>query len=320
MRILWSIHLYQPYHNCGAESMAHQINKFLIKQGHHVRVILHQSEHFKLSRPEMYEGVELMPATGSVDAFRWADVILTHLDFTQFSMLMAYEAKRPLVHFIHNDTEYACISNAMGNTRIVYNSDWVAKKLNYKWPSMVLHPPCDHEYYNVCEKPEENEYITLINLNKNKGGDQFYKIAEAMPERKFLGVVGSYDEQMVRQLPNVTIVANTPEILEQYKRTKILLMPSKYESWGRTATEAMSSGIPVICTETPGLKENCGDAGVYVKNRNDIKQWVRAIKKVDENYKIISDKCRVRAKELNPLTELQQLENFLYDAKQTYRN
>ena len=32
-------------------------------------------------------------------------------------------------------------------------------------------------------------------------------------------------------------------------------MPSDYESWGRTATEAMCSGIPVICSEANGLKK-----------------------------------------------------------------
>lgn len=320
LRILWSIHLYHPQHNCGAESMAHQINKFLLKQGHHVRVILHQSNHFKITQPYMYEGVEVFPATGHADAYRWADVIFTHLDYTQFSIIMADVAKRPLIHFIHNDIEYSSIVNAFKNNHVVYNSNWVGEKLKYKWPSMVLPPPCYYDTYNTCEIPEENEYITLINLNENKGAKQFYEIAKAMPERKFLGVVGSYDEQMVLQLPNVTIVPNTPEILEVYKKTKILLMPSKYESWGRTATEAMCSGIPVICTETPGLKENCGEAGVYIKDRKNINEWVKAINKVDKNYKSISAKCRERAKEHDPMNNLHELEKFIYAAQQNYIN
>jgi glycosyltransferase involved in cell wall biosynthesis len=227
MRILWSIHLYPPKHNCGSEYVAHNINKYLISKGHHIRVILHQATMHKVDVPYMYEGVEVFPPTGNLDAYRWADVICTHLDYTQFTMLMASGANKPLFHFIHNDIEYSSIVNGMSNNYIVYNSKWVGEKLKYKWPSMVLPPPCDYDMYNVCDDPFENEFITLISLNKNKGGEQFYKIAEAMPDKKFLGVVGSYDEQIIRHdLPNVTIVPNTPDILSVYRKTKVLLMPS----------------------------------------------------------------------------------------------
>jgi glycosyltransferase involved in cell wall biosynthesis len=315
MKILWSIHLYPPDHNCGSEWMAHNINKFLISKGHHVRVILHQALMHKVHTPYMLDGVEVFPPSGQVDAYRWADVVMTHLDYTQFTILMGHEAKRPVVHFIHNDIPYDSVMNAQSRNNVVYNSKWIAEKLKYNWPSMVLHPPCDVDQYNVCENPFENEYITLISLNENKGGKQFYEIAERMPERKFMGVVGSYDPQIVRHdLPNVTIVPNTPDILSVYRKTRILLMPSKYESWGRTATEAMCSGIPVICTPTPGLTENCGEAGIYIKNRNNIDSWIHQIKLLDkkEKYGKVSAQVRARAQELRPENELNQLENFLY--------
>jgi glycosyltransferase involved in cell wall biosynthesis len=318
MRILWSIHLYPPVHNCGSEWMAHNINKHLIAQGHEVRVILHQAEMHKVPVPYILDGVEVFPPTGSLDTYRWADVICTHLDYTQFTMIMAHEAKKPLFHFIHNDIEYTCISNAIKGNYVVYNSKWISDKLAYKWPSMVLHPPCDYDAYNVNDNPEESEFITLISLNRNKGGEQFYRIAEAMPHKKFLGVIGSYDEQVVRtDLPNVTILPNTPDIWSVYKKTRILLMPSAYESWGRTATEAMCNGIPVICTPTPGLKENCGEAGVFVKNRNNINAWVREIDRLDNKnyYQKLSDKARQRAKDLKPLSELIQLEEMIRNAE-----
>lgn len=334
MRILWSIHLYPPHHNCGSEWMAHNINKYLISKGHQVRVILHQGTMNGIEMPYMYEGVEVMPPTGRIEAYEWADVICTHLDFTQYTIIMADMAKRPLIHFVHNDITYSSIENAYRNNYVVYNSEWVGERLQYKWPSIVHHPPCDSNYYNVCEDPEQNEFITLISLNENKGGKLFYQLAEAMPERKFLGVVGSYDKQVIRQdLPNVTIVPNTPDILSVYRMTRVLLMPSAYESWGRTATEAMCSGIPVVCTPTPGLKENCGEAAIYVNRRKkpieidgaythnddgyDLKPIIRAIKKLDDKkyYKQKSEQCRTRAKELDPKKELEQLEQFIVQTK-----
>ena len=329
MRVLASIHLYPPIHNCGSEWMLHNIFKYLISKGHHCRVILQQSEMHKVNCPYEYEGVEVFSATGSLDAYRWADVIITHLDFTQYSIIMAYSVGKPLVHLIHNDIEYNCITKARGRHYIAYNSKWIADTLKYPFPFMVMHPPCDAAYYNVNENPEQNENITLISLNSNKGADIFYGIAEAMPQKKFIGVVGSYDNQIVRTLPNIEIVANTPDILSIYRRTRLLLMPSGYESFGRTATEAMCSGIPVICTPTPGLKENCGDAAIYIGQRlNDtdpgtqqchrgsIHSWVEAIKSLDnlETYNKYSQLCRERAALLNPDNDLAAFESFIYSA------
>lgn len=331
MNILWSIHLYPTMHNCGSEWMAHRVNKFLISKGHHCRVILH---HYK-GDPYIYEGVEVFPATGSVDAYRWADLVVTHLDMTQFTIIMAKSADRPLVHFVHNDIPYSSIMNSRIKVGCVYNSQWIADKIGYKMPGYVLHPPCDADDYKI---ESSREYITLISLNERKGGYRLYEIAKAMPDKKFLGVIGSYDNpgelkmqqmdivNLLMQLPNVTIVPNTPDILATYRRTRILLMPSDYESWGRTATEAMCSGIPVICTPTPGLKENCGEAAIYIGEKIDecepgdpqvslgtVQEWVKAIRSLDnpKTYQKYSLLCTARAEALNPVAELEGLEQFL---------
>ena len=331
MNVIWSIHLYPPTHNCGSEWMAHRVNKFLISKGHKVRVILH---YYKGDIYD-YEGVEVFPATGSVDAYRWADCVITHLDMTQYTIIMAKTAQRPIVHFVHNDIPYSSIMNSAVKVSCVYNSQWIADKIGYNAPAFILHPPCDAEDYKI---ESTKEYITLVSLNERKGGYRLYEIAKAMPDKKFLGVIGSYDNpgdqklqqmdivNMLMQLPNVTIVPNTPDILATYKRTRILLMPSDYESWGRTATEAMCSGIPVICTPTPGLKENCGNAAIYVGSQLDecnpgdaqvdlgpVQDWVKAIRNLDnpKTYQKYSLLCSARAAALNPVAELEGLEQFL---------
>lgn len=331
-RILWSIHLYPPAHNCGSEYVAHHVNKFLISKGHQCRVILHRYD----GPCYTYEGVEVFPATGRVDAFAWADIICTHLDFTQYTIIMANEARRPLLHFVHNDITYSSINNVDSGQGIVYNSQWIKDKIGYKHPSIVLHPPCDINHYNVNEYPGDNEYITLISLNERKGGYLFAKIAETMPDRKFIGVVGSYDNsgpmslsqtQIINMMPpNVTVIPNSPDILSVYKKTRTLLMPSDYESWGRTATEAMCNGIPVVCTPTEGLLENCGNAALYVGSQRqtsepgeasvytgEVKHWVNAIKELDSPtyYEKKSLACRERARELDPVKELEALESFI---------
>lgn len=334
MRILWHIHLYPPQHNCGSEYVAHSLNKYLISKGHQVRVIL---ERYK-GIPFVYEGVEIFPGTNKRDPFAWADVLMTHLDMTQATCLVQMEVKKPLIHFIHNDIKYSCIDGGMRGHHVVYNSQWTKDRIGYRWPGIVLHPPCNADYYDVGD--ERGDHITLISLNEMKGGFLFREIAKAMPNRKFIGVVGSYENKgpenlaqefiikLLQELPNVTIVPNSPDILSVYKKTRILLMPSYYESWGRTATEAMCSGIPVICTPTAGLLENCSYAGTYVGEQlaeqppgdiqvdiGTVKEWVQAIEEVDKDYAKKSVNCRARATELNPISELEAVEDFIQKAR-----
>jgi glycosyltransferase involved in cell wall biosynthesis len=110
----------------------------------------------------------------------------------------------------------------------------------------------------------------------------------------------------------VEVIEHTEDIRAIYKRTKILLMPSEYESWGRTATEAMCSGIPIICTPTFGLKENCLNSAIFVE-RNNIDGWMKEIEKLQgkKEYTEASLKSTMRAKELHPKKKLEQLEQWI---------
>lgn len=326
--------------------MLHHIFKYLISKGHQCRVCLHHASRYNIKQDYTYEGVEVIigKVCGQVGTYEWADIVLTHLDLTQFSIIMAREAKRPLVHFVHNDIPYQSIQQSDYRTYIAYNSQWIKDKIGYPQQGIVIHPPCNRDFYSAETK---GEYITLVSLNERKGGYKLLEIARAMPDKKFIGVIGSYDNpgpmalgqmeivNQLMQLPNVEIVPNTPDIMATYRRTKILIMPSDYESWGRTATEVMCSGIPVICTPTPGLKENCNYAGIFVGSEledvkpgqacvdtGSVEDWVKAIRSLDnpKEYEKYSLLCRQRAAELDPVKELEAFEQFLYSIHEQSRH
>lgn len=345
MNILWNIHLYPPGHNCGSEYYAHNINKYLVNKGHNVRVVLQQAIMHNVKVPYDIDGVTVFGPNGSTDQFLWSDILLTHLDFSHHTIGIGETINKPVVNVIHNSHPYQCIQNARRNNYCLYNSRWIQQKLNYQWASMVFTPPIDYRYFDLGKFPRENEYITLINLDENKGGFILRRLAEAMPNKKFLAVKGSYSEphyfgQASNFPPNVKVIPNTPNILEVYAQTRILLMLSRYESWGMTATEAMCNGVPVVCTPTEGLKENCADAGIYIPAREepdrdanriilkddrdtyDISYLVKQINKLDNDkkyYKVVSDKCRARSRELDPQKGLAEVEHFLYNAVATSR-
>lgn len=341
LRITWIIHLYPWKHLAGSEMVAHNINRYLLSKGHQVRVILMQAGMHHIQVPYTYEGVEVFGPPTQIDGYQWGDIFLTHLDFTQHTIQMGTVVGKPVITFVHNSHPYDSVINARpGNNFVVYNSEWIQKELNYSHPSMIFQPPCDWRQYDIGGDPFNREYITLINLDENKGGKILRRLAHAMPERRFLAVRGSYSEPaqigQVTDLPsNCTVVANSPDILSVYRKTRILIMPSRYESWGRTATEAMCNGIPVICTPTPGLKENCGDAAIYVPERGpivrnkqngdvisddgdtyDIEPLVKSIKSLDDKKKYAkrSQRGRDRSRDLDPQRKLAELEDFIINA------
>lgn len=301
MNILWNIRLYPPGTNAGAEWYAHDLNKYLISKGHTVTVMLP-------GRDLNYELDGVTVSNYDPKIYRWADLVFTHLEPTDRTIADCRRYGKPVVFIAHNTFDYPMVRH-YHDVGVILNSKAALDICGYDQPCrrrMVLPPPIDIDYYKVPRGKEGK--ITLINLNENKGVGLFYQLAEMMPDLKFLGVRGGYHKQVIKDLPNVEIVPHTPDIRTVYARTSILLMPSRYESWGRTATEAMASGIPVICHPTFGLKENCGDAGIYV-DRSKPELWAAAISNVLMGYKKYSKAASARAENLR--TDFSEFDVFL---------
>ena len=105
-------------------------------------------------------------------------------------------------------------------------------------------------------------------------------LAEKMPDVQFMGVKGGYNSQVVySDSKNLTYIENQSDITAVFKQTGILIMPSKNETWGRTAVEAMASGVPVIHSESPGLVECVGGAGIMCMHDHE-DAWIDAIRRI----------------------------------------
>lgn len=296
IKILAYVHGYFPNHNAGAEAMLHQILIDLKKKGHEVKVLTRDPG------ADEYEGVPLFEAGIGKDQIfaEWADVIFTHLDYTRFAVKLGSRHRKPVVHLVHNDRQlkYHNILDKSTAAFAVANSEWIRLTIKRNIPSLVVFPPTIPERYKV---ETSREAITLINMNEAKGGKMFWQLARIFPEKKFIGVRGAYGEQVdyEKELPNVTILKNTPDIQEVYKKSGIVLMPSSYESWGRVAMEAACSGIPVIAAPTPGLKESLDYAGIFAEH-DDVAAWVEAIRFLDneKNYEKYSKLTKKRSREV----------------------
>ena len=315
MKILALLHGYPPLQNAGAEWMLHEMLKFCVEKGHDVEVLMPISE----MKPYVLEGVKVNFDTWAYTqtAIKDCDIIISHLDRAGRSLNICEFYKKPFVQVIHNSNYYGILAakhrpHPLRFAYCIYNSEFTKSDCKYPNPSVVVHPPVDPKRYKV----KRGKKITLINLFDRKGGLFFGDLAKLMPDYDFLGVEGGYGKQNKVNLPNMQYMDNVADARKFYSETRILLMPSVYESYGRTGIEAMVSGIPVIASPTPGLKESLGDAGIFCQLDSPLK-WVDAIKKLDDTkyYNEVSKKCVDRSKEVELMInqELIDMEIFLND-------
>lgn len=61
-----------------------------------------------------------------------------------------------------------------------------------------------------------------------------------------------------------------------YSSCSVFCLPSLYEGFGLPVLEAMSSGVPVVCSKVPALQEVGGNAPVFA-DIGDTEAWKRAI-------------------------------------------
>jgi glycosyltransferase involved in cell wall biosynthesis len=175
----------------------------------------------------------------------------------------------------------------------------------------------------------EGECITLVNANVLKGAALFFELAKRFPTKKFLGVRPYYNIVKVPEIyPNIEWMDIQDDIRTVMRRTKILLVPSKYESWGRVAFEAMYNGIPVVYSapmdslnserrasgSTEGMDEWI--AGSQFKcDYFNIEEWEDALNALDDpdTYKEYSDKAYDRTYSMEVFQDIPVVERKIVD-------
>ena len=176
--------------------------------------------------------------------------------------------------------------------------------------------------------------ITIVNANVMKGLGIFLELARRFPNKKFLGIRPYYNKINVPEnIQNIEWINIQDDIRTVLQRTRIMLVGSMYESWGRVAFESMYNGIPVLHTKpfertdsrarpsgsTEGMCEWIKDSQ-FACSYDTIDDWENAVKALDdpETYASYSKKAYDRTYEMDVFSDITTVERKLIDYANTY--
>lgn len=181
--------------------------------------------------------------------------------------------------------------------------------------ALVVHPPINP--LPPKTKPKGDAY-TLLSSLVNKGVEVVIELAKRYPDRRFIIVRSPAEpthglknlEEIVADIPNIELHPRVaPEEVHKYfEQTRILLAPSRYETYGMSAIEAAGYGIPCVHVDTPHVREGIGEAAVLIAPLN-VEQAAQGIEKIESDYEAYSKSARLRAEWLQK-RQKQELAEF----------
>ena len=139
----------------------------------------------------------------------------------------------------------------------------------------------ESEFFEAAELPfgrsgerDRGPYVLCVGgLNRLDGGDRMLGLAAALqasaPDMRVLLAGADHEADLLAQAeahPNLQLLGYTlPQQLAAYiKDAFALFYPTRYETFGIAAAEAMAVGTPVVTCRSTAVPEIVGDAGIYV--------------------------------------------------------
>lgn len=186
----------------------------------------------------------------------------------------------------------------------------------------------------------DSGYITMVNPSDIKGLPIFMELARQFPRLPFAAVPtwATTDDnlQLLRSLPNMTILNRVDDIDEIIRQTRVLIVPSLWgEAFGAIIVDGLLRGIPVLASNVGGTSEAklgteyllpvqpIARYGARVDQRlipipdipeQDMKPWLDALEKLTadrEHYEAVSAHAKKAADDYLAAIDLQTVVDYL---------
>jgi glycosyltransferase involved in cell wall biosynthesis len=200
---------------------------------------------------------------------RSADVVHTHLwAGDQWGRAAARIAGRPVVSTIHNTEGDGPWRDRIARmtaplATLVGASEAVADRLRAEGFSDVRAIPNGIDLARFSPRadvpPLARRVVGVGRLTRQKGFDVLVEAARGTFE---VTLVGEGEDRSL--LTGATMVGWQPDVARFLGEADIVAIPSRWEGFGLQAVEAMASGVPVVASDIPPLREVLDDAAVFV--------------------------------------------------------
>lgn len=248
----------------------------------------------QLKMPGIYKGQNLdilhVPHFNVPLLYRESFVVTIHdLIHHKFSQ----ESVTTKNHLIFKTKKFAykrIIKNAiLKSKKIITPSNYVKEEIlkTFKVPSgkiIVTYEAAEEEYYQKKQPTEISKKSGLLYVGNTYPHKNLEKLLEAMvrlnttlkivcPRDVFLErLKQEIDKKDLKEKVFVLSYQDPQELKKIFQKSSAYVFPSLEEGFGIPGLNAMASGVPVIASNIPTLKEVYGNAAIYFdpRNANDI--------------------------------------------------
>lgn len=235
----------------------------------------------------MVYGLYVIPIGYTYDGVRvrkfvdWRDIdcdlVWSHPDLGAQASLVAQHRKVPRIDYVHNTSPKTLARLHFRPSNLtIFNAHVTAEAARWRDP-VVVHPAVSPE----GRSRSQGEAVVAVNVSRLKGGETFAKVAEHT-HRPVLVVKGGHGKQV--DIPTAQMMGPfMPNQMDGfYARARVMVMATQFESYGMAGLEALASGVPVVASDLPGVREALGDAASYV-NLDDADGFVAAVARHDDD-------------------------------------
>jgi hypothetical protein len=256
---------------------------------------------------EMYrlDGVLVMPATGTSLQSIMADaksaetgILFGHSMLSASTIRAAKKMKLPSILSVHAPPRFGAeLRQAWSSATVrLYNTD-ISRQEWRDRTGWLLHPPIG-EPHAIANGP--HNALTLTSSLLNKGADRVLELARRYRGQRFIIVESPAHPthgdplfwELADRLDNVEVWPRLHpfEMNALWAQTRILLVPSRYETYGMAALEAAWHGIPSVHVDTPHVREGIGTGARLLKTTR-IEELAHAVSEVKQDYELWSDRA-----------------------------
>ena len=289
LNILFLSHRFYPFTG-GIEVNSEILATEFTKQGHHVRLMTWTKE---TGDKEFPFDVVRNPSFGTLwKNHRWADVVFENNPCYRLSWPVHFTNPRSVIVIAIRTLINRANGEIAFQDKLKFKHLRLAKKViavsgaikEACWPEASVVPnPYRNELFKILPDTEhKKDFVFLGRLVSQKRCDLniglMAKLVKSHPEKANLTVIGDgpeYDKlrEMTRELgleENVKFVGEMKgdELVHELNKYRYMLIPSDFEAFGNVALEGIACGNLPIVSDSGGLVDAIGKAGLSFKSSN----------------------------------------------------